>query len=106
MVVALGFFWTGWLIHGSVSWILIGACFLLLFVGLAHSLLENHADRSRYKTELRSASVDKLLTEWRGRKESEQVVPSPPWARRFLARQRRPVERELRRRGLVPPEQL
>jgi hypothetical protein len=58
--------------------------------------------RSSWKAELASASDDELLTTWEDF--GEFVSGSPRVVRRSLVRRQRAVERELRSRGIAPPE--
>ena len=95
-VAPMGFLVAAWALGGTSGEILWGISGLILLIGLVRGQRALRAARAGLDATVRNASDDELLTTWSEFPESGN--------RGWLARRRRELQRELRIRGLVPPE--
>jgi len=86
-----------WALGGTGGEILWGISGLILLIGLVRGQRAIRAARAGLNATVRDASDDELLTIWSDFPQSAN--------RGWLARRRREIERGLRNRGLVPPEE-
>jgi hypothetical protein len=102
-IVAAGVAVVAWTQHGSVRWILGGVFVAISLIWIGRELLAIRTLRSSANAELTTASDDELLTTWKDFHEFTLPRYSRS-VRRSVARRQQAIERELRSRGIVPPE--